>query len=94
MTTHPPSEKSLGKNRELAPAPIERVPTNGDYYGLPTHVQLSDSENVGPKPGGSSTATAVWERFNGYGRKRVGFFESVKAVVLSSCTFTSIALGC
>jgi len=94
MSTHSLSEKPLGKAKELAPVPLERVPTNGDYYGLPTHTQRDSSGDVEPKVASSLSAKAAWQRFNGHGRKRIGFFESVKAVVLSSCTFISIVFDC
>lgn len=70
----------------------ERVLTNGDKHGLPTPVQHSGSENVELKPGPS--LTAAWNRFNGHGRKRVGFLQSIKAVVFSSCTSATTISGC
>jgi hypothetical protein len=84
MTTHPPSEKPLGTDGEpvLARDRTGSVATNGDGH-LPTHVQHNDPENVEHK---HTRARSAWNRFNGYGRKRVGFFQSIKAVVFCSCT--------
>lgn len=91
MASHPPSEKPSGADDELALA-RDQVLTNGDKHNLPTHVQHSDDlEGVEPKP--SHSLTAAWDRFNGRGRKRVGFLQSVKAVVFSSCTFTPTGFG-
>ena len=94
MATLPPSEKPLGTDEELALAP-GRAQTNGGGQTLPTHVQRSDSDDVEPKPGNplATTPRAAWDRFNGRGRKRVGFFQSVKSVVLSSCSSLPIVFG-
>ena len=56
---------------------------------MPAYAQHVDLEEVEPKPGNFmvSTSRTTWQRFNGHGRKRVGFFQSLKAVALSSCTF-------
>lgn len=94
MATLPPSEKPSGTDEELTLARdrVERALTNGDKHNLPTHVQHSDLENVELKH--SDPLTTAWNRFNGYGRKRIGFIESVKAVIFSSCTSTPTVLGC
>ncbi|KAF9653776.1 hypothetical protein BDM02DRAFT_3182767 [Thelephora ganbajun] len=94
MATQPPSEKPLGTDGELTLV-SERLLTgltNGDDHNLPTHVRQSDSEKVELKPSNPSTSAlrAAWERFNGYGRKRVGFLQSVKAVVF--CSYLNMLL--
>ncbi|KAF9788189.1 hypothetical protein BJ322DRAFT_1047593 [Thelephora terrestris] len=85
MATKSPSEKPLGMEEELAIA-SERVSTDGDGQNLPTHIQSDDSTNVGLGQGRSLTSIRrnAWARFNGHGRKRIGFLQSVKAVVASS----------
>ena len=90
MATPPPSEKPF-KDEELN-LESGRVLSHADNPTLPTHVQHSDLENIERELGGR--LTHAWRRFNGYGRKHVGFFGSVKAVVLSSCGFISTAFSC
>jgi hypothetical protein len=79
---------------ELAIA-SERVSTDGDGQNLPTHIQSDDSTNVGLGQGRSLTSIRrnAWARFNGHGRKRIGFLQSVKAVVASSCALVSIVVA-
>lgn len=78
MATHSPSEKPLGE--ELASKPVF---TNGDDHNLPTHLQPNDSENnLRDAPG--SIPRNAWARFNGHGRKRIGFRQSIKAVLTAS----------
>ena len=88
MATHPPSEKPLGVNEGLTLA-SERVLTDGGCHNLPTHVQSDGSTDVGLDQGHSLTAIPknAWARFNGRGRRRIGFLQSIKAVVASSCAF-------
>ena len=89
MSTRPDEELAIARDR------AQRV-TNGSSNSLPTaHLQHSDSEKAKPKPGHSLTSVpkAAWARFNGYGRKRIGLFQSVKAVLFSSCTFTPSSLA-
>ena len=52
---------------------------NGSSHSLPTHSENSQRNSLTAAP------KAAWDRFNGYGRKRIGFLQSVKAVVFSSC---------
>ena len=84
-TMHPLSEKPLMMDEELP------LVNNGDNRSLPTHLRHNDPDSVELKP---TAARAAWNRFNGYGRKRVGFFQSIKAVVFCSCTFTLIVFDC
>jgi hypothetical protein len=92
MATHPPSEKPFGVDEELT-ITSERVLTNGDDHSLPTHLQPNGSMSVEPKPGKDLTSVKnAWARFNGHGRKRVGVFQSIKAVFTSSCTFIPVAV--
>jgi hypothetical protein len=95
MATRPPSEKPLRADEGLTPA-SGRALSNADSLILPTHAQHSDLENVEPESDNPLTSIpkAAWKRFNGYGRKHVGFFDSVTAIVFSSCAFTSIVFGC
>lgn len=91
MATHPPSEKPSKVDERLTRAPGRFMnASNADSLVLPTHAQHSDSDSVEPGPESHFTTSprAAWKRFNGYGRKKVGFFDSVKAVVFSSCVFT------
>jgi hypothetical protein len=90
MASLPPSEKPLGTDEKLARTERVLTGTNGDSHNLPTHVQNSDSGNVELETDKSMTR-AAWDRFNGHGRKHVGFFQSVKAVVFCSCTFNPTA---
>lgn len=93
MAAHPPSEKNpLALDKELTTEP-ERVLTDGDDHSLPTHVQPNDSANVGPESKNrlGPLPKNAWERFNGYGRRRIGILPSIKAVLASSCTFTTTA---
>lgn len=94
MAAHPPSEKQLGLDEELT-IPSERILTNGDNHNLPTHVQPNDSTNVEPKPANPLTSLPknAWARFNGYGRKRIGILQSIKAVAASSCMFIPFAVS-
>jgi hypothetical protein len=78
---HPLSEKPLMMDEELP------LVNNGDNHSLPTHLRQNELDSVELKP---TAARAAWNRFNGHGRKRVGFFQSVKAVVFCSCTFILI----
>ena len=89
MASHLLSEKPSKTGEELAPG---RVSTIADSLTLPTHLQHSDSEDADVEHGSILAAAprAAWRRFNGYGRKRVGFLASVKAVVFSSCAFASV----
>lgn len=95
MATRPPSEKPSKADEDLT-LPSGRVSGNADSFVLPSHIQHSGSENVEPEPGHHLRAVpkAAWKRFNGYGRKHVGFFDSVKAILFSSCVFISIVFGC
>jgi len=89
MAARPPSEK-LSKDEELTRAPGRFLSaSNADSLVLPTHAQHNDSDNVEHESDNSFTAAprAAWQRFNGYGREKIGFFDSVKAVVFSSCVF-------
>ena len=91
MAALPPSEKTLGTGEGQV------LLTNGGRGNLPTHVrQHSDPENIEIEPvqRAMSGPRAAWERFNGHGRKPLGLFQSIKAVVFSSCTFISIVCGC
>ena len=91
MATRPPSEKPSKVDEELTRAPGRFMnASNADSLVLPTHAQHSDSDNVEPEPEHHFTTSprAAWKRFNGYGHKKIGFFDSVKAVVFSSCVFT------
>ena len=64
--------------------------TNGGSNGLPTH-----SGDVDPKYQHlGTTPRAAWNRFNGHGRKRVGVFQSIKAVLFSSCISFPVVLRC
>jgi len=60
---------------------------------MPSCAQHVDLEEFKLKPGKFmlSASRTPWQRFNGHGRKRVGFFQSLKAVALSSCTFIIFA---
>ena len=88
MSVHPPSERqfSADEGRTLLYGEIQ---PGGGNYNMPTYVQHVDLEETEPKLGNFmvSTSRTAWQRFNGHGRKRVGFFQSLKAVALSSCTF-------
>lgn len=85
MATRPLSEKPSGVDEEMSIA-LQRVATNVDGHNLPTHVQSNGSQDGGSKPGNPITSASrnAWARFNGYGRKRIGFFQSLKAVIFSS----------
>lgn len=93
MYPHPPTEKPLRDDEERTLL-SEEVLNGGNRQSLPTHVQRNDSEEVHQKLGDSLTSAGrtAWQRFNGYGRRHIGFFRSLKAVVLSSCTFTHIVV--
>lgn len=90
--TYPPPERqfSVDEGRTVLSGEIQ---PSGSDHNMPPYVQHVDLEQVNPKPGYFvvSTSRAVWQRFNGHGRKRVGFFQSLKAVALSSCTFVVVA---
>ena len=62
---------------------------------MPAHVQHADLEEVESESElGNLMVSAprtAWQRFKGHGRKRVGFFQSLKALALSSCTFIIVA---
>jgi len=82
MATHLPTNNPSGMAREPALSRDALVGAYGDSYILPTH-----HEDVEPKHGMhfATSPKAAWDRFNGRGRKRVGFLQSAKAVALSSC---------
>lgn len=96
MAMFPPSESQLGIDEERSLLSQE-IPTKGNSYSLPTHVQHGDLEDVGSKPEPDnfmiSASRTAWQRFNGHGRRRVGFFHSLKAVILSSCAFILIVVA-
>ena len=94
MAARPPTEKPSRTDEEVTLA-SGQVLHNTDSLILPTHVQSSESD-VELESGNllKSAPKAAWRRFNGYGRKRVGFFASVKAIVFSSCVSISIIFGC
>ena len=93
MARLPPSEEQLGidEERTLLSDELEAL-ADGGRDNLPTHVQHSDFKDVDLNSGNyvASTARAAWERFNGHGRKRIGFLRSVRAVICSSCTLIPI----
>lgn len=93
MTTHPPPE--FEKPFRVDEEQTERIlTTNGGDHNLPTHVQPSDSTHVEPKLGHHLTSVTknAWARFNGHGRRRIGFFQSIKAIITSSCTFIPVVV--
>lgn len=84
MAMYPPTERGLGVDEERTLL-SEEVLTS-----LPTHVQQDsgDLEGAQLKPGNSLTSVSrtAWQRFNGHGRRRIGFLQSLKALFVSSCT--------
>ena len=88
---YPPAGEWVGVDEE--PTLLsEEVLTDGDRNNLPIHVQRDDSEETLLKPGNSSALRTAWRRFNGHGRRRIGFLQSLTAVVLFSCMFPPIAV--
>ena len=85
MATLPPSESQLGIDEERSLLSQETL-ARENIESLPTHSPQEDLEDGGFKHMISASRTA-WQRFNGHGRRPVGFFKSLKAVVLSSCAF-------
>ena len=63
-----------------------------DNLTLPDYVRHNDPESSGFMAAHtvSTASMTAWQRFNGHGRKRVGFLASIKAVVFSSCLFIPI----
>ena len=97
MATLPSSEK-MSRMGEEVPLTSGAALSSTDSLALPDHVQHNDPESGGfvPAQTVSTTPMAAWQRFNGHGRKRVGFVASIKAVVFSSCLFipvVSVVIG-
>ena len=57
---------------------------------LPTHLGIVEPKHRHL----DTTPRAAWDRFNGRGRKHVGVFQSIKAVILSSCTSFPVVVDC
>ena len=81
MATYSSSEKPPGMDEELALS--HRAPANGGGSGLATYPENLPEHNH--RHSLTTAPRAAWDRFNGYGRKRVGAMQSVRAVILSSC---------
>ena len=88
---YPPTEKQLGVDEERTLLAEEAL-TGGYRNSLSIHPRGSDLEEVQIKPGNSLTSASrtAWQRFNGHGRRSIGFLQSLKAVILSSCAFVPI----
>lgn len=93
MAMYPHTEKGFRVDEERTLL-SEEAPTHEDRHNLPTHVQRDGSEEGQLKPGNplTSASRTAWQRFNGHGRRPIGFFRSLKAVALSSCAFILIVM--
>ena len=94
MATYPLSEKPSRVDEEQTVG-LQRVLTNADVHSLPSHTQSGNSKNVGRPPIKTlaSASKNAWGRFNGHGRKSIGFVQSVKAIIFSSCTPISVVVA-